>query len=121
MANEIRLTVSLTAAKGSVGITTGQIAKSIDMAGTDMLYATQHIGIAAETINFADITGQPGAVLLVNLDPTNFIEVAHEVGMTNKICKLLPGVPCFLPLPPATLYAKADTATCDLLVAAVEA
>lgn len=120
MANEITASASLVAAKGGVQVSF-TATKQNDMAGSDMLQNTQDIGTTAETVGFGAITGAPAMVLIQNLDPTNFIELGLSSGMTDKFAKLLPGQVILFPPSTATIYAKADTAECKVLVEAVEA
>jgi hypothetical protein len=120
MANEVSITVNLVARKGGAVVNPGAQVKSLTMAGDDTLQATQLIGFAAaELIALGEITGAPAALMLTNLDATNFV----LVGFTNPPTemKLLPGVSMLISPAGATIYAKADTAACRVLVAAVEA
>ena len=119
MANEIQITVNLVARKGGAAVNPGAQSKAITMSGDDMVQGTQVIGTSAEAIDLAEISGAPSALMITNLDSTNFV----LVGFTNPPTeiKLNPGVPMLITPAGATIYAKADTAACRVLVAAAEA
>jgi hypothetical protein len=119
MANEISASATLNISKNGVTL---QHTTSVqhDMAGDEMVHRTQSIGTSAEQVSFGDISGAPGMVKFTNLDATNFIELALDSGMTNKIAKLRPGGVALFQPSSGTIYAKADTAACRLLVQASE-
>jgi hypothetical protein len=121
MANEITIAASLLASKGGASVNTGSQLKALTMTGGDMYQATQNIDTTYEALVFGDITQPAGQMFIRNLDATNYIELALDTAFTNKICKIRPG--CFAIFEPtaAILYAKANTAACDVMVAAVEA
>ena len=115
MANEISVNITLTVSKNGTTVV-GTCSKSITMAGNAFLGDVQAIGITYEAISFVDTV--PGYVFLKNNDATNFIEVALDNAGSNKIAKLLPGQGMAWPTSSATLYAKADTAPCNMQVVA---
>jgi hypothetical protein len=120
MANEVSFSVALKATKGNASV--NQSANLFaNMAGTDMLQATQNIGTTAELVSFGDITGAPQFVMIRNLDTTNFVELGGDSGLTVFKTKLLAGQVCLFTPSSATLYAKADTAAVSIMVVAVEA
>lgn len=121
MANEINFSASIGAVKAGASISVSA-SKSLTMTGTDMVQQTQNIiHTDAVALDLGNVTGQPAALMVKNLSTANFVELALDEPMTNKIAKLLPGTFALIPLPPATIYAQADTATVAVLVAAVEA
>jgi hypothetical protein len=81
---------------------------------------TQVIGFAAhEAITINSDIASPGAVRLYNSDPTNFITIGRDSSGTFVPMAELPpnGFPMKFRLPAGvTLYAKADTAACNLEV-----
>jgi len=78
----------------------------------------QSVGTGAwEVVDMGDIAAARMA-FFKNADPTNFIELALDNAGANKFAKLLPGDVCLLPPSTTTLYAKADTGACNLLVCA---
>jgi len=119
MANEISYSATLSAAKGSTQVNSGAMNGLITMAGTDMLAATQTIGVTEEVLNFGDITGAPAAVLVKNLDPTNFVQLS-ATGQTGFVIKLLAGQTCLFQPSAASVYAKADASPVSVWVVAVE-
>jgi hypothetical protein len=95
-------------------------AHSIDLTGTNVISNVQAIGEAAwEEVDLGDI-GTPGEAAFKNLDETNYLELALDDAGANKFAKLRPGRSAIIPLTSPTLYAKANTAACDLLVVAAE-
>lgn len=118
MANEINVQIDLTATKN--GVTFRQnVQKIADMAGDEMIQDVQQIGTTTEALTIVDVS-TIGYVLLKNLDSTNFIELSTDNANTNKFSKLLPGDLVLLKASSATLYATANTATCKLMVMAIE-
>lgn len=93
---------------------------NLTMTGDDMVQSTQIIGTSAELVTFGDITGAPGLVIIKNVDPTNFLELGGDSGLTVFKTKLLPGQFTIFQPSSATLYAKADTASVRLIVIATE-
>jgi hypothetical protein len=119
MADEIRVSLKLTARKAGA-VAEHSLAYNVDMAGDDMLQATQVIGTSAELVTLGEITGAPGCLMLVNLDATNFVEIGGDEGLTVFKLKILPGEAAFVTLSSATLYALADTAAVRILKIATE-
>ena len=120
MANEITISASLNAVKGGVQIGSGSFTKSIDMAGEDMIQASQNIGLSPETLNLGELA-TIGMLLVYNLDTTNYVELALDSGMSNKIARITPGAFALFRPTVATIYAAANTAACQVMVCAVEA
>jgi len=119
MANEVTFACSLKATK--TGAIINQTANMFaDMTGADMMQNTQNIGTSAELVTFGDITGAPKLVMIKNLDVTNFIELGGDSGLTVFKLKLRAGHATLFSPSSATLYAKADTASVLVQVAAVE-
>jgi len=119
MANEITYTVNLTARKAGAVVNPGAITETLTMAGDDMIQSTQVIGTSAEALSLGEVSGVPSVVMLKNLDATNFV----LVGFTNPPTeiKILAGGALLMTPATGTIYAKADTAACRVLVCAVEA
>lgn len=119
MANEIVATAQLRAAKNGATVMFNAT-KSNDLTGNVMSQSVQSIGTSTAQIALpADLTGVPAQMVLHNLDSTNFIEIGLNTPVTQIFAKLKAGQ--FMVFPPgvATLYAKADTAVCNLQVVAV--
>ena len=120
MANEGYFSINLKATKA--GATVGQsVSARFNMSGNDMMQATQTIGTTAELVDFADITGAPQMVMIQNLDSTNYIELGGDSGLTVYKTKIAAGQTTLFTPSSATLYAKANTASVNVLVVAIEA
>lgn len=121
MADEITKQFRISATKNGVTMLYAPTQSKENMAGDDMLQNTQLIGTSSEVIDFGEITGAPGLVILFNSDPTNFIEIGGDSGLTVHKQKI-PALKEIVMRPTSgTLYAKADTADCRLLIFATEA
>jgi hypothetical protein len=119
MANEITATASLLASKNGASVQF-QLSRRNDMTGNVMSQNVQTIGTSTEQIAFAaDLSGIPAWVGLLNLDPTNFVEIGLNTPVTQIFAKLKPGQFALFPAGVATYYAKADTAAVNLQVTAV--
>jgi hypothetical protein len=119
MANEISLTASLACRLngtiGAVGVSGFQT-----MSGDNLIHAVQNVGIVAETLSFGDLSGAPGLLYVRNMDPTNFVDMALDSGMTKRFARFYPGDWALFKPGSATLYVKADTAQCQMEVLAIE-
>lgn len=112
MANEITMSASMTVSKGGVAISTGSLAKTLDMTGTYAATESQSIGTSNEALSFntTDITGEVNLVVK-NMDATNYVEIFKDSGNTHLLSKLKAGQSCLLAnVPSATLYGRANTA-----------
>ena len=120
MANEIVQNIQVTASKGGaeVGINSRQ---RHNMTGSDMVQATQTIGLTAELLILGDIAGAPRQLVIKNLDTTNFIEVGGDSSLTVFKIKVRPNDCCVFEPSSGTVYAKADTAACPVQIVAIEA
>lgn len=119
MANEISASVGLQANKGGASVSNSG-SKTADMSGDQMISNVQVVGTSAEAVALGDVS-TIGYVLFKNLDSTNFVQLALDSGVSTQIfAKLLAGDVTLIKAATATMYAKADTANVNLLVAAVE-
>jgi hypothetical protein len=118
MANEINLQVNLSANKNGALISQN-LQKQADMAGDEMVQVVQIIGTSAEALSVIDVT-TIGYVLVKNLDTTNYVELSTDNANANKFAKLLPGDLTLIKAASATIYATANTASCKMLVIAIE-
>lgn len=121
MANEITMTAGLSASKGGAVVNPGTQTKLLTMAGSNMVQYTFPLTTSATAVSFTGITGVPAGVLIKNNDSTNYIEVGGDSGLTVFKLKLLAGEFVLLTPSSATMYYKANTATCQVFVVAVEA
>ena len=118
MANEISLNISFAVAKNGASVS-GATSANFTMTGDQFISNVQIIGTSSETLVFGDVS-TIGFVYVKNLDPTNFVEISVDNGQTEIIAKLLPGEACLFKPGTTTVYAKADTASCNVQVVACE-
>lgn len=115
MADEIRTSISFSAAKGGASIATGTLADTADMSGVDMGTVTQSIGTTNEALDVpADVSGDVWLVVK-NLDATNYVEIFKDSGSSHLLSKLNPGEACQLTRVPANaLFGRANTAAVQI-------
>lgn len=122
MANEISVVAALTGSKGGITLQ-GTVTKQETLTGSGLWSNTQTVGTSAEALSFpSDLTTEGMTYLwLKNDDPTNFVEIGLDSGMTNKFAKLKAGQAMVFPVHTGspTYYAKADTAAVNLRMVAV--
>jgi hypothetical protein len=120
MANEITASVSLSASKDNASMTVSA-SKTFDMSNEDMIQATQAIGTSAEALALGDIAAPAAYIYVRNMDPTNFVVLSLVSDGSTPFSKIRPGHFAMFPPPESgTIYAKADTATVRVAVAACE-
>lgn len=119
MASEISAAVSLNASKGGATVTASGT-KTADMAGDQMITNVQAVGTSAEALVVGDVS-TIGYVLIKNLDATNYVEIGLDSGVSTQVFgKLLAGDIMLLKASTATMYVKANTASCNIAVTVVE-
>jgi len=70
----------------------------------------QTIGTTEETLNVGDVSNS-GYIVVINLDDTNSV----QIGLSSQYCIELPKNGGFTIFPPTgTIYAKANSAECDV-------
>lgn len=120
MANEITISVSLAVTKDGRTVSLGGV-KQETLLGSGNWSNTQNIGTSAEQVSFpADLTAEGITHLIFkNLDATNYIQLSLD-NFTQIFAKLMPGQYCYLPTNSGnpTVYAKANTAACNLAIGA---
>lgn len=116
---DITTTKTLSANKGGMSVTSTH-SENITMTGDDMISSTQVIGTTWEALSFGEITGVPIALQVVNLDATNFVQLAIANDNSGVYEKLLAGHSYQGHPAAATIYAKADTAACRVKITAIE-
>lgn len=120
MANEVTVNTTLNATKSGVTVNTGGQSKLVDMDGDQMLTNVQTIGTSAEALVIGDIASL-GWIFVRNLDAANFVELALDSAVSTQVfAKLLAGEWALFPAKTGTMYAKADTAECNIQVVAIE-
>ena len=117
MSNELQLTVSLSFSKGNARLDRSE-SISVDITGDSIMHNTQVIGTTEEQIVVPSDLTTYGYIFIRNLDSTNFIEVGRTTGVYND--KLKAGEFLLKRCDGNTLYAKADTASCNTEIIVIE-
>tara|TARA_R100000789_G_scaffold1196_1_gene4067 strand:- start:17 stop:394 length:378 start_codon:yes stop_codon:yes gene_type:complete len=105
MANEISISLSITASKNGAKFTRQESFKD-DMTGDAWVAGVQQVGASSEAlVTHADITTY-GWVYLKNLDTgANYVEFSHDtasIGGDDSICRLFAGESCIFKTAPET-------------------
>lgn len=95
--------------------------KAYTMAGEDMVQETQLIGTTWEQITMGEISGVPAEMQILNMDATNFVQLAYANDNSQVFEKILAGHAYQGHPVSATIYAKADTASVRIQKVIVEA
>lgn len=121
MSDELTLRASLSFTKGGTSKSLSFGPLDFDVAGTRAVANRQAIGFAsAEAVLVGDVAAG-GYFIGINRDPTNYITLRNGSGGTALV-RLSPGDFCMFRIwPSATLFAVADTASCDLEYVVVDA
>jgi hypothetical protein len=119
VADEIKLDIRFTLTNGSLKYSFAPGQLSIDQttgAGPTPGFLT--VGTSEESTAFGELATL-GMCILQNLDATNYVEFGFSTGVYG--IKLKPGEAAVFRLnPSSTLYMKADTASCKVLVLAFD-
>ena len=117
MADEIRISFSLSVQNGNFRDSYNPGSLSIDQATIGRGGYVQSIGTSEEVVVFGDVV-TAGLLVLRNLDEVNYITYGPELtGAMVELGKLNPGDVAFLRLKPAVVMrAKAHTLACKLEV-----
>jgi hypothetical protein len=121
MANELNVSLSVNFLKSEASLQFNRN-QTTDVAGDAFIKGVQQIGTSEEVLLQTDALGTIGYVYVKNLDTTNFVEVGKvQVSAPGDAMpiKLLPGDICLFPAG-YDIYAKADTASCNVEFAIVE-
>jgi hypothetical protein len=111
MAEELTINGNLRYLKGGVD-ELFNFAQVTDVSGDALSRQLLFIGTAEEEVPMGDVTS-PGYVVSFNLDDTNYVQIGAA---SDEYCiKLGPGERAFFPLNGTTLFAKANTAECQVL------
>ena len=119
MANEKR--TSLTFSVVEQGLTTSLTLSLLeDLTGSKSLGTPQDIGTAWEALTLSDL-GSADLIAVKNNDATNYVQLATANDNSGIFARLTPGRGAFFPPETsATLYARANTAECELAKLVVE-
>lgn len=115
MANEISITQNISATKGNQTYSRSRSYRA-DWTTARMDGQTQSIGTTHEALTVSADVATNGMGYFTNLDATNYVEIGRDVtGTFYPVAKLKPGESAeFRVAAGVTLYAKANTAACDL-------
>jgi hypothetical protein len=120
MANETQYSASLQASKGGATINKA-VSGYLTMSGSHMVQHTQSVGKDSwVAIDVGNLAGVPAKLMIVNLDSTNYVQLAGDDAGAQLQDKILQG-DFVLRSPTATIYAKANTAACLVAIVAVDA
>ena len=116
MADEVRIGIVFSYEKSGAKINRAEHFEA-DVAGDSFTHEVQEIGTSDEALVYpANFTNYTGLVFVKNLDGTNYI----EIGLTSSYTlKLLAGESQTFRAA-AALFAKANTAACDLEYCLIE-
>lgn len=117
MANEISVSVNCTITQSGQSVAGAQTF-SANLAATSFLGAEVTIGSTTAALLSLGGLSNPSVIMVVNQDTTNFVMIDNILALSNFPQKLLPGQSILLLPETGTLYAKADTAPCQVWVVA---
>ena len=117
MANELAITISMIFSKGGAEFQRTE-SKQITVTGDAFTHEVQAVGITEEELPQGADLGTPGYVYAKNLDATNYVEFGSTTGVYD--IKLLAGEFAVWRHNSATLYAKANTAICNVEYCIIE-
>ena len=118
MADELKTTLTLRYAKGSVTAKSPGATVSLDVSGEGIQSGVQSIDTSAEALGKGDIS-TIGWLWVKNLDLTNYVELSVDGG-TNYMGKLQPSEEAFIPVHTANVHARANTAACNVQYMLIE-
>ena len=118
MANEITITYAMSRKHATNTLDTHEVPmvrKQITQTGAGQYDVKPSIGTSEESITFTDIATN-GFCILVNLDTTNYVEWGFSTGVYGGRMRALEPAGPFRVNAGATIYLKANTATCRVRV-----
>lgn len=122
MADEITITVGMSALKSELVISEPTKTIQRTMAGTHHAASVQDIGTTYEALAIPAELATLGYCHLKNVDATNYIEIGVEVAAAfYPVIKLIPGDIAVLRFSPVSLFGRANTAGAKLRFSMLEA
>lgn len=120
MANEINFNATLEVSNGSLKVSQKRQRRA-DQTTAGAWVGVQNIGTTEEVLSVAGVVAAR-AILIENLDDTNYVDFGPEVaGALEELIQLQPGDIAMLPLfPGAVIRGKANTAAVDVAYMLVE-
>jgi hypothetical protein len=119
MSAEITVTTGLASTKNGATISSGTKTSSHDQSGDQGIGNIQIVGTSWEALVLGDVSSI-GFVRLLNLDATNYVEVALANDNSQVFAKMKAGEAALFRASTATMYVRANTAACNVHVVAVE-
>jgi len=121
MADEITHTLRLSLANGTLKDDNNPGKITVTQTTKTFFKSVVSIGTAEETVTFAELT-TPGVAFLLNLDTTNYVQWGVSTGVYVGRLKGA-DIPACLRLDGSatTLYLKANTAACRVLITVYDA
>lgn len=120
MANEITLTQRLQLANGELLDDNNPGRLQITQSAIGMFKQVLSIGTTEESVTFTDIS-TPGICYIKNLDATNYVQWGPATTVYQGRLKASDAPACFrLDNGATTLYLKANTAACKVLITVYE-
>lgn len=122
MANELGIALQMNYLKGNQRMVV-QNTLNATVSGSKYCDLIQNIATAGENVVFGDI-GTPGFFMLQNLDATNYVEISFDAGSNYPIMLIAGtvsagGGTCLIPNNGATIFARANTSSCNISVRGV--
>ncbi len=111
MANELTIGISISFSKGGASCSRSETV-SVTVSGDAFSHEVQAVGITEEALAQGADLGTPGYMFIKNLDATNYVEIGSTTGVYD--IKLKAGEPALYRHNSATVYAKANTAICNV-------
>jgi hypothetical protein len=120
MANEIEISVSISASKSGMTVNRAETFK-VDMSGESMIHGVQNVGTSIEVLDLAEGSiGTSGWCFIKNLDSTNYIDVGRAgVDADEHTVKLKAGESCVFRAA-GVLYGKSNTAALNIEYIVIE-
>jgi hypothetical protein len=117
MAESIQTSVALTV--GTSALIRGSVSSTVTQTGNENFGGTQSIATSSTAVQLGAVS-TIGALMVINTDATNYVEVDSGTAFDKFPQKILPGKSILLAPQTTTIYAKANTAAVIIRVVAVE-
>ena len=111
MSNELKIVAAMNFSKGGAKCNCAE-SISVTVTGDAFTSGVQAVGTTEEELAQGADLGTPGYVFIKNLDTTNYVEIGSTTGVYDL--KLKAGEIALYRHNSATIYAKANTAACNV-------
>lgn len=112
MADELTISAFMRFVKGAKDVQLSRQSQQFDVTGTAFIRGTQIVGTSEEALTKGEVS-TPGCILIINLDPTNFVSIRAATGTANCI-KIKPGEFALFRFAATAPFIIADTASCEV-------